>query len=134
MPKGKLVLIDTSVWIDYFSGKNTDITTIVDDLLSNTQVATAGVILAELTQGARSTSESQSIHTHFQPLHWISSTDAHWETAGQLSWKLRKNGKSVNLTDCYIASLAESASASVYTLDKHFTWISDIRGCKLLRT
>lgn len=133
MPKGKLVLIDTSVWIDYFSEKNATITDIVDDLLSNTQVATAGIILAELTQGARTVSESQAIRTHFQPLHWISSTDAHWESAGQLSWKLRKNGKPVNLTDCYIASLAESASASVYTLDKHFTWISDVHACKLLQ-
>lgn len=134
MPKGKLVLIDTSVWIDYFSGKNSAITDVVDDLLSDTRVATAGVILAELTQGARTIHESQSIHSHFQPLHWISSTDAHWEVAGQLSWKLRKSGKTVNLTDCYIASLAESASASIYTLDKHFTWISDARGCKLLET
>lgn len=131
MPKGNLVLIDTSVWIDYFLGKNNKITEVMDELLSNTRVATAGIILAELAQGARTNHESQAIHSHFQPLHWIASTDSHWETAGQLSWKVRKAGKTVNLTDCYIASLAESAGASVYTLDKHFVWIADVRGCKL---
>jgi predicted nucleic acid-binding protein len=133
MPKDKLVLIDTSIWIDYFSGKNQRVTEVVDDLLSNTRVATAGIILAELAQGARTTTESQSIRTHFQPLHWITSEDSHWETAGHLSWKLRRAAKTVNLTDCYIASLSVSAAASIYTLDKHFHWIADVSGCTLFQ-
>lgn len=133
MPKDKWVLLDTSVWIDYFSGKHPNLTEAVDALLSNTQVATAGIILAELTQGVRSEKEGRRIHDHFHPLHWIPGNDSHWEAAGQLAQKLRLAGRSINLTDCYIASLAHSADALIYTLDKHFSWIADVGGCRLFQ-
>ncbi len=72
--------------------------------------------------------------SNFRPLHWITGTDSHWEAAGHLSQKLRRSGKSVNLTDCYIASLAASDAALVYTLDRHFIWISGANGCKLFQS
>lgn len=131
MPSGEIIFIDTSIWIDYFSQKNEDVVSMLDTLLSTVQVATAGIILAELTQGVKSDRESQAIHKHFRPLYWIPSHDSHWEMAGRLALKLRRSGKSVNLSDCYIACLANSASASIYSLDKHFSWIADAGGCKL---
>lgn len=131
MPKGDLVLIDTSVWIDYFSEKGKVLVETVDHLLRQAQVATAAIIMAELTQGIKSAAEGRKLKTHFKPLQWISGTDKHWELAGELSWELRHSGRTVNLTDCYIASVASSAGASIYSLDKHFQWISEKGGCRL---
>lgn len=133
MPKDNLVLIDTSVWIDYFLKKNALLEQTLDLLLDNAQVATAAIIVAELTQGARDKKEIEKIKGHFKPLHWLPGTDRHWEMAGELSLQLRQTGKKINLTDCYIASLAKSASANLFSLDKHFTWIAKIEGCALFQ-
>jgi len=131
MPKDNLVLIDTSVWIEYFLKKNVELEQTVDTLLDNVQIATAAIIQAELIQGSRSEKEVKYLKEYFKPLHWIESSDIHWQEAGELSLKLRQSGKRINLTDCYIASLAKSASASIFSLDKHFIWIVKIGGYSL---
>lgn len=129
MPKGDRVLIDTSVWIDYFAQRGTELVETVDHLLRQDLVATAAIIMAELNQGVKSSAEGKTLKTCFKPLHWIAGTDTHWEQAGALSWALRHAGRTVNLTDCYIASIASSAGASIYSLDKHFQWIAGQGGC-----
>lgn len=133
MPSDKLVFVDTSVWIDYFLQKDIVLSRTMDALLENAQVATAAVILAELIQGARGTKEIEKLKEYFKPLAWVSASDSHWQEAGELSFQLRQSGKKVNLTDCYIASLASSASAGIFTLDKHFGWIASAGRCKLYR-
>lgn len=132
MPKDNLVLIDTSIWIDYFLQKNVDLERTVDGLLENAVVAMAAIIQAELIQGARGEKETKKLKEYFKPLYWIQGLDTHWHEAGELSAKLRKSGRTVNLTDCYIASLAKSANASILSLDKHFSWIAKAEGCKIL--
>lgn len=131
MPNDNLVLVDTSVWIDYFLRKSSVLEKVLDSLLDKAQAATAAIILAELTQGARGKKEIEKIKDHFKPLHWIQSNDDHWQAAGELSLQLRQTGRQINLTDCYIAGLAQSASATIFSLDKHFSWIAKIRGCTL---
>lgn len=131
MPKGDLVFIDTSVWIDYFSERGKALVETVDHLLRQAQVATAAIIMAELTQGVKSAAEGKKLKSYFKALQWVAGTDQHWEQAGELSWSLRNMGRTVNLTDCYIACVASSANAVVYSLDKHFQWISEKGGCSL---
>ena len=133
MPNDNLVLVDTSIWIAYLRNTQQRLTDTVDFLLTNGRVASAAIILAELAHGAHTDRETHRMQEYFRPLHWIASMDAHWETAGKLASRLRRNGKSVNLTDCYIAALAASADATIYSLDKHFGWIADTGGCKLFQ-
>lgn len=133
MPKDNSIFIDTSVWIDYFNQKDSHLEQTVDLLLDQARIATSSIILAELIQGARSAREIDSLQSYFEPLTWIPSTDQHWLQAGRLSFELKKTGKTVNLTDCYIAAIAQSRDCQIYTLDKHFTWIAEITGVVLLR-
>jgi predicted nucleic acid-binding protein len=46
-----LILVDSSVWIDYFNGTITPQTEILDRLLSNELLATGDLILTEVLQG-----------------------------------------------------------------------------------
>lgn len=131
MPNDNLVLIDTSVWIDYLQKNDSKFERTVDSLLENGRAATAAIILAELTQGAKNEKEIDTLKNYFQPLTWIESRDEHWKRAGELAFRLRQKGKTINLTDCYIAALAHQSSATILSLDKHFEWISDSRGCTL---
>lgn len=46
-----MVLVDTSVWIDYFNGTDTSQSTQLDELLGSGRILIGDLILAELLQG-----------------------------------------------------------------------------------
>jgi len=48
-----MVLVDTSVWIDYFNGRENATTQTLDALLSTTPVVVGDLILMEVLQGFR---------------------------------------------------------------------------------
>ncbi|MDZ7742696.1 MAG: PIN domain nuclease [Bacteroidota bacterium] len=48
-----MILVDTSVWIDYFNGIINQHTNKLDDLLKDEQVITGDIILTEVLQGFR---------------------------------------------------------------------------------
>lgn len=48
-----MILVDSSVWIDYFNGKATGQTALLDVLLSQELVITGDLVVAEVLQGFR---------------------------------------------------------------------------------
>jgi len=48
-----VILVDSSVWIDYFRGKQSSQTDRLDALLGNEPVATGDLVLTEVLQGTR---------------------------------------------------------------------------------
>ena len=81
------VLIDTSVWIEYFKGADSALTQAVEALIKSGSVCTAGIILAELLQGARSDREIRVIEDLKESFALIASdreVEA-WLEAGRLS-------------------------------------------------
>jgi len=46
-----MILVDSSVWIDYFLGVTTPQTDLLDSLLGSEPVATADLVLTEVLQG-----------------------------------------------------------------------------------
>lgn len=48
-----MILVDTSVWIDYFRGRTTPQAALLDHLLGRTPIAVGDLIAAELLQGVR---------------------------------------------------------------------------------
>lgn len=52
-----MILVDTSVWIDYFNGKTNKHTDKLHELLSTEQVIMGDIILAEILQGFRKDSD-----------------------------------------------------------------------------
>lgn len=48
-----MVLVDTSVWIDYFCGKETQQVFLLDDLLKEDRIIIGDLILTELLRGFR---------------------------------------------------------------------------------
>jgi len=49
-----VILVDSSVWIDYFNGRDTDETNFLDGALSTDSICIGDIILAEVLQGFRS--------------------------------------------------------------------------------
>ena len=55
-----MILVDSSVWVDYFNGQATRETDFLDDLLGTEPVAIGDLILAEVLQGFRSDSDYEA--------------------------------------------------------------------------
>ena len=55
-----MVLVDSSVWVDYFNGQQTKATDHLDGLLSTEPVAIGDLILAEVLQGFRKNADYNS--------------------------------------------------------------------------
>ena len=55
-----MVLVDSSVWIDYFNGHRTWQTNLLDNLLSDVPVIIGDLIIIEILQGFRSDNDFES--------------------------------------------------------------------------
>jgi len=113
------VLIDTSIWIEFFRQRE-PYHSMVTKLIDDDQVVCCGIILAELMQGAKSDKELAVIDDFLHVFGFIPETPELWAAAGKLSGKLRRKGITVGLSDCFIATAAASAKVLVATLDSHF--------------
>ncbi|MEW6408859.1 MAG: PIN domain-containing protein [Nitrospirota bacterium] len=126
------VLVDTSVWINYFQKANRDLSEKLENLLSDSQIFVPKIVIAGLIQGAHSEKEIAVIANFLDAFKIVDQKEDTWLKAGKLSFGIRKKGKSVNLIDCYIAVIAKEHRCSIYTLDRHFNDISKELGIKLL--
>ncbi len=52
-----MILVDSSVWIDFFNGRASRETDLLDDLLESDLLLTGDIILAEVLQGFRAESD-----------------------------------------------------------------------------
>ena len=63
-----MILVDSSVWIDYFNGRGTWQTDALDDLLSDVPVIMGDLILAEILQGFRSDKDFELAKSYLSDL------------------------------------------------------------------
>ena len=120
------VLVDTSCWIEYFNRPGAEVATAVEAVVRDDRAALAGVVLAELSQGARTERELSELHAALGAVVWIETTRETYARAGRLAFELRGKGLTVPITDCVIAAASESAGGCVLTLDVHFQEIAEI--------
>jgi len=126
------VLVDTSVWVDYFRGSSPLISEKLDRLLTEAEVCVPKIVLAELLQGAKSNREVSAIEDFPEAFTIIDQGPDTWIRAGKLSRQLKSRGKTIHLIDCYIAVIAEESRCAVLTLDDHFEEISRLLPLRLL--
>ncbi|MBI5184585.1 MAG: PIN domain-containing protein [Nitrospinae bacterium] len=93
--KGKRVVIDTSVWIDYFKGENKSVTVQMDDILIQADVFVPKVIIAELIQGAKSEKEISVIEGFLDAFFIIDQSKDSWAKAARLSFAMKRKGATV---------------------------------------
>lgn len=120
------ILIDTSVWIDYFQNKSFPISEEMDKILSEDKVYVPKIVIAELIQGARSSKEIAIIEDFLEAFHIIDQKEDTWIKAGRLSYDLKRRGKTIHILDCYIAILAQESGCKIFTLNRHFKHIQKV--------
>ena len=124
------VLVDTSVWIEYFrNGNNFDQ---LDFLIDENLVVTNDLVLAELVPFLKLRNQRKLIRL----LHQVSKLELviNWEQIVTYQYKCLKNGiNGVGIPDLIIAQSAIQNHCSIYSLDSHFRLMGNIIKVKLLK-
>lgn len=122
-----MVIADTSVWIPFFNRPNSPEKDALDLLIDADEVVLVGVVLAELLQGCRTSSERETLSEALSALPYHEATQSTWSQTGDLSAQLLRRGVTLPLSDLIIAALALEHHCQVYSLDTHFKKIPGMR-------
>jgi len=117
------VLVDTSIWIDYFRGGNDSAQ--MDFLIDENLLVTNDLILTELIPFLKDKNETKIIDL----LHNINKLEIamNWNEIIDYQYKCLKNGlDGVGIPDLIIAQNAKQNGCNIYTLDNHFNLMKDI--------
>jgi len=130
-----MVLVDTTVWIDFFTGKPTPQVNILELLISEGQdICVCGLVLTEVLQGVREGKQYRKIRTHFENLVFLPMTQAMHLHAADIYRSLRKKGITIRKPiDCMIASLAIAHKVQLLHNDKDFNPIEKHCGLKTVK-
>jgi len=120
------VLIDTSVWIDFFRGVASRENALLKDCLSRRDhIFTPGVIVQEILQGIRDDLQYRSVREYLFLFPKIDSEFSDYVDAADVYRNLRKKGLTIDSpVDCLIAVLALRHRLSLLHKDSDFMVIS----------
>lgn len=122
------VLVDTSIWIDYFKGGNdsSDLGTLIDENV----VVTNDIILAELVPYLKVKKQI----TVIKLLREISRVpmQINWDEIVEFQVRCLKAGANgVGIPGLIIAQNAKANNCKIYSLDKHFRLLEQVIKVKL---
>lgn len=124
--KGLRVLVDTSVWADFFNDYPSPEQQALADLFTrNDEICTCGVVVAEVFQGLRKDKGRGRLADLFRDLAYLepAGIDLYFRAA-DLYRALRRRGKTIRSTiDCVIAVLAEEHGCAVLARDRDMEMI-----------
>jgi hypothetical protein len=123
------VLVDTSVWVDYFRGGDSGAVAVLDNLLEEKRAALCGTVEMELLQGVRPADKDRLVDL-LTALRYIETERADFQMAGELLASLRVKGVHIPATDGLIAALCVRHQLPLLTLDKHFDHLPHVKKIK----
>jgi predicted nucleic acid-binding protein len=117
-----MVVVDTSVWIDYFRNENNAETLWLDTQLARQQIALTDLILWELLQGVENERQFNLVAAQLSRLHIFSSGGMDFAAIAAANYRmLRRRGLSVRGTvDCWIATFCILEGHSLLHRDRDF--------------
>ena len=86
-----------------------------------------GPVLAEILQGARSDDALEFFSSRLTALPFLETDQETWVRAGELNFRLRRQGSMLSLGDLLISTLALDHDLPVYSLDGDFQRVPGLR-------
>ncbi|MBI4026039.1 MAG: PIN domain-containing protein [Verrucomicrobia bacterium] len=115
-----MVMVDSSVWIEGLRRDgNLAVSVALRGLLEEYEALWCGPVKLEVLGGARK-EERAKLSFFFECIPYRAISDASWEEAKRLAWRLRDKGFSLPWNDILIASLAIRWNVRLYSIDRHF--------------
>jgi len=128
-----MVLIDSSPWIDFFSGYGSVEARLLEQWLRHGQpVAISGVIIQEVLQGTRTARDFGVVRARVGRLPFLRADRETHVEAARLHRAARGRGWTVPAADALIAATALAHGASLLTSDReHFTALAKVSKLRL---
>ncbi len=130
-----MVLVDTTVWIDFFANKTTPQVSVLDLLLAEGEdVCTCGIVLAEILQGIRDDSAYRKTKSYFENLIYLPINQKIFIKSANIYRGLRKNGITIRKSlDCMIAAIAIEHHVQLLHNDRDFVPIEKQYGLTVIK-
>ncbi|MBO7145736.1 MAG: PIN domain-containing protein [Salinivirgaceae bacterium] len=111
-----MILADTNIIIDFWNKPTEPIEKIFD----TEEIATCGVIKAELLRGSHSEKQFSQIEKALSDFTYLTFSEIDWIGLSKQFIVLKRSGLAVPFQDAMIAYLAIKYNCEVWTNDKHF--------------
>ena len=127
-----MVLIDSSPWIDLLSGHPTVEAQRLDAWLRKRPVATTGLVLQEVLQGARTERDLNLLRARLGRLPVLRADKETHVDAARLYRKARERGWAIPAADALIAATALAHGVALLTADRrHFRALARVSKLRL---
>ena len=130
-----MILVDSSVWIDYFRGTRNEQTDLLDALLSSEPVAVGGLMLAEVLQGFNSERDFNQAKNVLLSLHQVDIRGTEIAIQAARNFRtLRLHGVTVRKTiDVLIATKCIETDLLLLHSDRDFDAFEKHLGLRVVR-
>ncbi|EKR74735.1 PIN domain-containing protein [Leptospira noguchii] len=118
-----MILVDTSVWIEFFRG-NEPYYSELKELIESSEVLVHEVVFGELLQGCKNKNEVSFILEYWKNLNTLTS-DGSFLSAGKLSFESKHIDKGIGLIDSVLINEVRSNKLRLWTLDKKILNVLD---------
>ena len=121
-----LVLVDTSVWIDFLKDDVSEETETLLNLLDEDKVCILPVIRAEILTGARTERDFNELREKLSALPCLDEPEDLWDDAAWTRFRLARRGIQTSLIDLMIAVTASRHHCPLLTRAREFRQIARI--------
>lgn len=130
-----MILVDTSVLVDFFKGaKNDSVSCLIDVIKKQIPFGITAIVYQELLQGAKTKKEYTHLDEYLRCQHFFHPEDAvaSYGKAAMIYFACRKKGITVRSTvDCLIAQIAIEHNLFLLHNDNDFVHMAPVIGLKL---
>lgn len=130
-----MVIVDTTVWVDFFHGRNTPQVQILEQFLSEGEdICICGIILTEVLQGIREDSDYRKTLSRFDSFLLLKMNRSTFVKAAELYRTIQRHGITIRKTvDCMIAAVAIENNIPLLHKDKDFDPIEKFCGLRVVK-
>ena len=130
-----MVMVDTTVWIDFFRGKSRPHVKILENLIEErNDVCICGIILTEILQGIREDKAYKKTKQLLGNLIFLPMQHSSFVLSAEIYRKLRQKGITIRKTmDCMIAAVVMENDIALVHNDRDFIPIEKHFGLKIVK-
>lgn len=130
-----MILIDSSVWIDFLSPRTSEADISLESLIRPVnQVVITGIVFQEVLQGIRNEKSFRLVELLMSQFPFLEPNRKTHLKAAEIFKEMVKNGKSCTTMDVLITALAIQHGVRLFTLDRDFQTIAKHSGLKLFNS
>jgi len=126
MAENGRILVDSSIWIDFFRGTDDSVKTL-GAIIKERRVVICGQIMQEVLQGSRDADAFEELERKMSIWEYEAEQAVDFRLAARLFAQLRRAGTTVPPSDCLIAAVAMRCRVPIYASDPHFTKIPPVK-------